>query len=233
MTSSNVKDHSFYISFQTAKYNLDVSIMRTALTLFLVVITVVVLLNVLHLYAKCVLRRRARRNRTSHLLEIRFTDEPVNSREPPKNGLDSSIIDSLPTFPYRSSSDRVDETDAKECTVCLGTLENEEIVKVLPNCKHIYHVQCIDMWLNSNSTCPVCRTGAKPLQPTSDEVICVALPMDSSNSMTHSTEIKEGGSDESISDRLSSFRRILSRQRSDRINQQSGQSDGVEDLERQ
>ncbi|XP_042497607.1 RING-H2 finger protein ATL40-like [Macadamia integrifolia] len=248
------------------QYNMDVNIMRTALVLFLVVITVVVVLNLLHLYAKCALRCRARlHRRTTHLIDITFTaDEHMNSHgEPPKHGLDSSIIAALPTFSYRSSDDRVDdddETDAKECTVCLGTLENEEIVKVLPNCKHIYHVQCIDMWLNSNSTCPVCRTGAKPLEeigdyhhhhqaPSSQQnetgidgiVVGVALPEDSSN-----LPITPPRSDQIVQDiggappvkegesGLSSLRRILSRERSVRTNRhESGQSDAEEDLERQ
>jgi E3 ubiquitin-protein ligase ATL41 len=32
-----------------------------------------------------------------------------------------------------------------------------ELVRRLPACKHLFHVDCIDMWLHSHSTCPICR----------------------------------------------------------------------------
>lgn len=27
----------------------------------------------------------------------------------------------------------------------------------LPKCEHVFHMECIDMWLHSHATCPVCR----------------------------------------------------------------------------
>ncbi|KAJ4964473.1 hypothetical protein NE237_024412 [Protea cynaroides] len=264
MSSTN-NDSGIPSEYQVAQYNMDVSIMRTALILFLLVIFVVFTLNLLHLYARCVVRRRSR-NHIIRLVDLRLTDENVNSsvnfHEPPKNGLESSVIASLPTFAYKIS-DGFDKTDAKECAVCLGTLQDEEMVKVLPNCKHMFHVECIDMWLNSNSTCPVCRTEAKPVDSeapseingTSDAVVQIDLQTDSSNSMVESSQtvhdivaqsvkegessssVKEGESSRFMSDRLTSFRRILSRGRSSKRNQLSGQSEGQStgggDLERQ
>ncbi|KAJ1387549.1 Zinc finger, RING-type [Sesbania bispinosa] len=44
-----------------------------------------------------------------------------------------------------------------ECSVCLTTIEEDAMIRVLPNCKHVFHVDCVDMWFSSNSTCPVCR----------------------------------------------------------------------------
>lgn len=35
------------------------------------------------------------------------------------------------------------------------------MAKLLPNCDHMFHEQCINMWLHSNFTCPVCRTWAE------------------------------------------------------------------------
>ena len=34
--------------------------------------------------------------------------------------------------------------------------------RLLPNCKHVFHVDYVDTWFISNSTCPVCRTVAEP-----------------------------------------------------------------------
>ncbi|MCL7041579.1 hypothetical protein MKW94_016106 [Papaver nudicaule] len=36
--------------------------------------------------------------------------------------------------------------------------EDEEKVKILPNCKHCYHPECVDAWLVTHSSCPLCRS---------------------------------------------------------------------------
>ncbi|KAE8714450.1 RING-H2 finger protein ATL74 [Hibiscus syriacus] len=44
-----------------------------------------------------------------------------------------------------------------ECPICLGEFLDGDKVKVLPKCKHGFHVRCIDKWLLSRSSCPNCR----------------------------------------------------------------------------
>ncbi|CAN6177925.1 unnamed protein product [Urochloa humidicola] len=44
-----------------------------------------------------------------------------------------------------------------ECAVCLGAIQVGAMVKLLPACGHVYHRDCIDLWLSSRSTCPLCR----------------------------------------------------------------------------
>ena len=43
--------------------------------------------------------------------------------------------------------------------MCLGEFEKGEIVRVLPKCNHVYHVECIDKWLLRSLHCPICREG--------------------------------------------------------------------------
>ncbi|CAM0910137.1 unnamed protein product [Alopecurus aequalis] len=43
------------------------------------------------------------------------------------------------------------------CPVCLEGVHGGEMVRQLPACTHIFHVECIDMWLHSHRTCPMCR----------------------------------------------------------------------------
>ncbi|KAG9154929.1 hypothetical protein Leryth_012128 [Lithospermum erythrorhizon] len=44
-----------------------------------------------------------------------------------------------------------------ECVVCLNEVFKGEKYKILPTCKHGYHDSCIESWLQTNPSCPVCR----------------------------------------------------------------------------
>ncbi|XP_022867876.1 NEP1-interacting protein 2-like [Olea europaea var. sylvestris] len=35
--------------------------------------------------------------------------------------------------------------------------KNRESAKMLPSCRHFFHVHCIDEWLLRQGTCPMCR----------------------------------------------------------------------------
>ncbi|KAJ6357737.1 hypothetical protein OIU78_005559 [Salix suchowensis] len=48
------------------------------------------------------------------------------------------------------------------CAICLSEFEEGEELRILPECLHSYHVECIDMWLHSHTNCPMCRTDATP-----------------------------------------------------------------------
>jgi E3 ubiquitin-protein ligase RNF38/44 len=48
------------------------------------------------------------------------------------------------------------------CSVCLGALQLGETVRLLPACLHLFHVECIDPWLDAHSTCPICRSDTEP-----------------------------------------------------------------------
>ncbi|CAH3122408.1 unnamed protein product [Pocillopora meandrina] len=69
-------------------------------------------------------------------------------------GLSRVEIDQLPT--YRVTAGAKEEAEEKRCVVCLVDFEEKQLVRVLP-CLHEYHTRCIDKWLKSNRTCPICR----------------------------------------------------------------------------
>ncbi|KAL9656071.1 hypothetical protein ABK040_007689 [Willaertia magna] len=44
------------------------------------------------------------------------------------------------------------------CSICLEEMKEGTEHKQIPNCKHVFHQDCIDTWLKSyNHVCPVCR----------------------------------------------------------------------------
>ncbi|CAO2046994.1 unnamed protein product [Urochloa humidicola] len=89
---------------------------------------------------------------------------PVSSTAPNEpRGLEEAIIQALPTFRYRKAVKNAAANAAdsgaptSECAVCLGEFEDEERVRMLPACLHVFHVGCIDTWLQGNANCPLCR----------------------------------------------------------------------------
>ncbi|XP_057810960.1 RING-H2 finger protein ATL47-like [Salvia miltiorrhiza] len=70
------------------------------------------------------------------------------------SGLDQSQIDALPVFLYKEIMGLKEPFD---CAVCLCEFSELDKLRLLPLCSHAFHIDCIDTWLLSNSTCPLCR----------------------------------------------------------------------------
>ncbi|PUZ76143.1 hypothetical protein GQ55_1G266200 [Panicum hallii var. hallii] len=78
-------------------------------------------------------------------------------------GVDPDVLRSLPVTVYRKAAPGSKEEDAAECAVCLAELEDGEEARFLSRCGHGFHAACVDTWLASHTTCPLCRlTVAKP-----------------------------------------------------------------------
>ncbi|KAJ7948398.1 RING-H2 finger protein [Quillaja saponaria] len=208
---------------------------KIMLTAAVSVALVIVIIVALHLYIRFVLRRQG--GRRSIIGQLGLTVAQSRSSEPPKSGLDPTVIEALPTFLFKKQNNN-SQDDMIECAVCLSVLENEEMVRELPNCKHIFHVDCIDKWLESQSTCPICRTEAEPRLelepregPTGVVPVLGDVPPPTAPPLEGTSSAKINGSNSNS--RLSSFQRILSRERSSRRIQPSNHEDVIEDVERQ
>ncbi|XP_057804713.1 RING-H2 finger protein ATL57 [Salvia miltiorrhiza] len=70
-------------------------------------------------------------------------------------GLDSSAVDSLPLVAYGGAAKH---RMIDECPICLSEFSERETVKLIPYCGHVFHPSCIDTWLASHVTCPLCRS---------------------------------------------------------------------------
>ncbi|KAI3677168.1 hypothetical protein L1987_86789 [Smallanthus sonchifolius] len=89
------------------------------------------------------------------------------------SGVDEKTLLTIPITTYKKMG--TDSAwDHCECAVCLGDLENGDMVRLLPNCKHLFHVKCIDEWFVGHTSCPVCRVPV--VAP--DDAICSSLVLD-------------------------------------------------------
>ncbi|KAL1813914.1 hypothetical protein ACET3Z_023979 [Daucus carota] len=87
----------------------------------------------------------------------RTSTDPYTHRK--NSGIDPNIIDLLPVFRFSSLKG---QKDGLECAVCLTNYEPSEVLRLLPKCKHAFHVECLDTWLDAHSTCPLCRHRVEP-----------------------------------------------------------------------
>ncbi|XP_062217322.1 RING-H2 finger protein ATL80-like [Phragmites australis] len=70
-------------------------------------------------------------------------------------GLAPSALAAIPKLAYRRSA--VAGAGWLQCAICLAVVRDGEAVRLLPACGHQFHVECIDLWLRSHATCPLCR----------------------------------------------------------------------------
>ncbi|XP_074572202.1 putative RING-H2 finger protein ATL71 [Curcuma longa] len=65
------------------------------------------------------------------------------------------------------------------CAICLAEYRERDVLRRLPECGHLFHVECVDPWLRSHSSCPVCRSSPekpatmKPAPPPREVVLSI------------------------------------------------------------
>jgi hypothetical protein len=99
----------------------------------------------------CFLARTCRRflpNTSSSLRDVEMVEE-----EAPQ-GLDELVINAIPSFIYNTTT----KSEQEDCSVCLAEFKDNDLVRTLPLCSHIFHLNCIDVWLRSHPNCPLCRS---------------------------------------------------------------------------
>ncbi|XP_038976994.1 E3 ubiquitin-protein ligase ATL31-like [Phoenix dactylifera] len=79
-----------------------------------------------------------------------------------QEGLDPAVLETFPTLVYSEVKGLRIGKEAPECAVCLSEFEDDETLRLLPKCSHVFHTDCIDTWLATHATCPVCRSNLVP-----------------------------------------------------------------------
>ncbi|WOL06913.1 coatomer subunit zeta-1-like [Canna indica] len=84
-----------------------------------------------------------------------------------RGGLPSASIRCLPSRQFIKQTEEQDDSGSKsdeqtddsgrECSICFSEFQHGQWLRPLPNCPHVFHLPCIDHWLQTNRTCPLCR----------------------------------------------------------------------------
>lgn len=81
-------------------------------------------------------------------------------------GLKKELREMLPIIVYKESFSIRDT----QCSVCLADYQAEDRLQQIPACCHTFHMDCIDHWLTTHSTCPLCRLSLLPSTKSSTEL---------------------------------------------------------------
>lgn len=90
-------------------------------------------------------------NMSYEQLLARYGDGTENQNR----GASAGQIASLPTSTVNNAEQEL-PADHRQCSICLEKFEAGDVRKTLP-CLHGFHDVCIDRWLDTNGSCPVCK----------------------------------------------------------------------------
>ncbi|KAK8509653.1 hypothetical protein V6N13_093510 [Hibiscus sabdariffa] len=79
-------------------------------------------------------------------------------------GLDRAVINSYPRFQFSRKvvAAAGSSSVSTVCSICLCEYRDSEMLRMMPECRHYFHVTCIDAWLKLNGSCPLCRNSPLP-----------------------------------------------------------------------
>ncbi|XP_023767607.1 RING-H2 finger protein ATL70 [Lactuca sativa] len=117
--------------------------------------------------------RRSIRSQSS--LPIISLDDTVHSDDDDEcRGLDDDVLGTFPTILYSevamllngetNTATHADNCGSAGCSICLADYKPADVIRLLPECSHLFHVSCVDTWLRVHPTCPVCRNSPFPTQ---------------------------------------------------------------------
>lgn len=115
--------------------------MVTSVILLLVLVVVLVLF---HIYI--VLR------------EFNRGTDNVNMAERGSTSMSKEDIEKLPCFVFQAKEKGI--SSPMDCAICLDNFKVGDKCRILPQCDHSFHAECIDLWLLKVPLCPMCRAGA-------------------------------------------------------------------------
>lgn len=89
--------------------------------------------------------------------------EDLRHRSSYENIIDS-IIGRMPTLSrgvsmntLNNATDIINLEEPTLCSICRDTITSNSVCRKIKNCNHLFHIVCIDQWLERSVNCPLCR----------------------------------------------------------------------------
>ncbi|CAK8542407.1 unnamed protein product [Lathyrus sativus] len=103
----------------------------------------------------------------SDLLDTGFSSATLTESHFNRPTLSATLIrEFLPVVSFRELAG---DSKPVGCAVCLEEFSDEEEIRCMANCRHIFHRTCVDRWIDHDQkTCPLCRTHFVPYQKMED-----------------------------------------------------------------
>ncbi|XP_047063746.1 E3 ubiquitin-protein ligase ATL4-like [Lolium rigidum] len=85
------------------------------------------------------------------------------------------LIESLPRFTMASALAALPKS-SPDCAVCLSPFTPDAELRLLPACRHAFHAACVDAWLRTSPTCPLCRASIALPHPSISAILAAEQP---------------------------------------------------------
>lgn len=101
----------------------------------------------------------------THFRTHRNSPQVANARNTGTNevGLDESTLHSFPKVLYGQSKLKKSSSTSTCCSICLMEYKETDMLQLMPDCGHLFHLHCINSWLRLHPTCPICRNLPVPI----------------------------------------------------------------------
>ena len=106
-------------------------------------------------------------NNATTLYTLRIIEEEESS--------DESNTDNINQQSNTNENDEDEESNVEfhhnelECAICRNNISNNQIYRCINYCGHRFHQSCIDTWLSTHETCPLCRYNLNDYQDDTSE----------------------------------------------------------------
>jgi hypothetical protein len=110
---------------------------------------------IVHTYRRFLPNSSSSSSSLSERENLQYDVDSMMVEEEAPQGLHEFVINLIPSFIYNTTTTK---SEQETCSVCLTEFKDNDRVRSLPLCSHIFHLDCIDVWLRSNANCPLCRS---------------------------------------------------------------------------